>query len=430
MPTFQVKAQDHNQKTVILTIEAKSRLEAVRQLRQKRLIPLNIEKKSDNKSFSGGGGDERSSVPKPQKKVIKKKKKSASQINIGGPKKAKPLEIVIFCRQMAIAVSAGLPLRDALEGVVGPMENDTLKLSLEPTIEALHSGVAFSEALNRFNKYKVFSPVFIGLLKVAEETGTMASTLEQLADYLEGLNKMRGDIKSKLSYPIFMISAFIVINVGATFFLFPMFKKNYESLGGKLPALTTFVFDMNTKAIDVAPFFFVLILLLVGAVALYRRGPAGRRVYDSYLLRLPLFGPVLLRIGLSRFCKTLAITARGGVPLVNGLEISSVVVGNKYLEGSLSDVREQVMNGNRFATTLEATGNFPPLVVRMVDVGEDSGQLPEVLEKITDIYESEVANSIGKLLSLVEPMIICLFGIFVTVMVLALYMPIFSMSAG
>ncbi len=412
MPQFVVKAQDSKNKTVKVTVEAESRVEASRKVKAQGLIPTEIIQQRGKSGAASGA----------------KSKSSLKSVQIGGPKKVKPLEVVIFCRQLAIAVSAGLPLRDALEGICQSLEPNTLSETVRPATTALHSGVSFSDALARANKYKVFSPVFIGLVRVAEETGTMGDTLQKLADYLDESSKLAGAIKSKLSYPTFMVVAFVLVNIGATFFLFPMFEKNFASLGGKLPPLTLFVFDLNNKALSVAPYAIALFIILVISFIFYRRTPAGRVVVDEKLLKLPLLGPVILRIGLARFCKTLAITASGGVPLVQGLEISSVVVGNKHIETSLNKVRNEVINGNRFATTLRNTGNFPDLVVRMIDVGEDSGQIPLVLEKIADIYETEVANAIGKMLSLIEPCIILLFGVFVTVMVLALYMPVFSMS--
>lgn len=422
MPLFQIKAQDSRKQTVSLMIEASSRVEAVRQIKAQGMIPLDVVQQGAERVRK-----EKEAKPAAEASAPKLKK---TPLSIGAPKAVKPMDVVIFCRQISIAVSAGLPLRDALEGILGSMGNNTLSATLRPAAEALHSGVSFSESLKAYNKYKVFSPVFLGLIRVAEETGTMGQTLSQLADYLEGMVKLKSSVKSKLSYPIFMIVAFIAVNLGATLFLFPMFKKNFEALGGNLPAITQFAFDANDMALKALPYVAVIVFAIVAGLFFYRSTPFGRRGFDSALLKLPMFGQVLLKIGMARFCKTLSITANGGVPLVQGLEISSVVVGNKHLEHSLMQVREKVVTGNRFAATLRATGNFPDLVVRMIDVGEDSGQLPLVLEKIADIYDTEVGDSIAKMISLVEPMLICLFGVFVTVMVLALYMPVFSMSSN
>ncbi|MCU0857175.1 MAG: type II secretion system F family protein [Pontiellaceae bacterium] len=425
MPLFQVKAQDSRKQPVSLTMEAASRVEVVRQIKAQGMIPLEVIQQGAERVRKESAQKEAKPV-----KGASAKKTGKAPLSFGGPKAVKQMEVVIFCRQISIAVSAGLPLRDALEGIIGSMGHNTLSATLRPAAEALHSGVSFSEAIKAFNRYKVFSPVFIGLIRVAEETGTMGQTLSQLADYLEGMVKLKSSVSSKLSYPIFMIVAFILVNIGATLFLFPMFKKNFAEIGSKLPAITQFAFDTNDMALKAFPFVSGIVIAIVAGVCFYRSTPIGRRGFDSALLKIPMFGPILLKIGLARFCKTLSITANGGVPLVQGLEISSIVVGNKYLERSLMQVREKVVTGNRFASTLRATGNFPDLVVRMIDVGEDSGQLPLVLEKIADIYDTEVGDSIAKMIALVEPVLICLFGVFVTVMVLALYMPVFSMSSG
>jgi type IV pilus assembly protein PilC len=422
MPKFSVTVQDSNNKISYQSIDADSRVAAVRQVRAKGLVPLDVKMVGDEQIRGGVRGEK-----------VKAKggaaSKKARPLLSGGPKKVKILDVVIFCRLLSIAVSAGLPLREALEGILAPMPNNQLAATLRPAIESLHAGVPFSDALTMHNKYRVFSPVFIGLVRVAEETGTLAETLSSLSDYLSDMMKMRSSIKSKTSYPIFMISAFVVVNLFATFFLFPMFDKNFSSLGS-LPPLTEFVFAANKKAIAVFPYVAGALFLLIVWLVMLCKTPIGRRKFDASLLKLPLMGDVLLKTGLARFCKTLAITVNGGVALVQGLGISNVVVGNKHLENSLTDVRKQVTEGNRFAATLRATGNFPDLVVRMIDIGEESGQLPQVLSKIAEIYETEVANAIAKMLSMIEPIIICVFGVFVTIMVLALYMPVFSMSAN
>lgn len=357
-----------------------------------------------------------------------KKKGVSLDMQLGGPKKAQPKEVAIFCRQLAISVQAGLPLRDALEGILEELEVNTLQISLKKVAADLSSGSRFAAALTEHNTGKVFSPVFIGLIRVAEETGTLSEVLNDLADYLEEGAKLKSDIMGKLSYPIFMIVAFILTNLGSTFFLFPMFEKNFEGLGGKLPELTLFVFAMNNKAVAAAPYVFALLAVVGVFAAKTYLTKAGRLKIDQMLLKLPAVGDLFFKINTARFCRTLAITAKGGLGLTEGIEIGTEVVTNAYLKANLSAARGRIMNGQSFTSSLRETGAFTGLVLRMVGVGEESGQLPAVLDKISQIYGNEVDSAIAKAMSLIEPAIICLFGVFVSVMVLALYMPVFEMG--
>jgi type IV pilus assembly protein PilC len=407
MPVYKVKAKKGG-KTVTMTITAPGRAEAAQNVQRQGAVPVSIWEDS-NKSAG---------------------KKANLNINLFGAKKAKPQDICIFCRQLAISVQAGLPLRDALEGIVEEMEANTLRDCLIKVNKDLQAGRRFSESLKSNNKGKLFTPVFTGLIHVAEESGTLGETLEDLADYLESMGKLKREIMGKLSYPIFMIVAFILVNIGATFKLFPMFRENFAMLGNRLPPLTEWVFDFNEKAIVVAPYVIVAIIaVVVGLMVLYTT-PAGKLNMDHFFLKLPALGPVFFKMGTARFSRTLAITARGGVSLTDGIEIGAAVVGNKYLETALHKAQARIVNGERFTTSLKETGAFSGLVIRMIDVGEESGSLPLVLDKISEIYNNEVDAVVAKAVALIEPFIICLFAVFVTVMVLALYMPIFSMSGG
>jgi type IV pilus assembly protein PilC len=409
MPTYDFKASDRKGKMVDSTLIAESRPDALQQLRQQGLTPLEL---------TEGG------------RSVAKKLKKASAFSLGGVRKAKPTEVAVFFRQLSISISAGVPLRDSLENIVQEIDRSNLKQSIERSIDDLHSGKRFAEALTRNNVQNVFSPVTLGLTKVAEETGTLAETLNELSDYLEDMVKMKGDITAKTAYPVFMIVAFTAIMIGATFFLFPMFEENFATLGAALPPLTVRIFAINRFGVAIGPYVIGLLGVIVGCLAIFRRGKEGRVKFDRVLLRLPLFGPLLYKIGAGRFCRTLAITAKGGVALLEGLEISSCVVGNKCLESHLDQVRERISNGSSFGRSIRDTEAFSGLVVRMIEVGEESGQLALVLDKVSEVYDGEVNRAIVKMTSLIEPLIIIIFAVFVTIMVLALYMPIFSMSGS
>ncbi len=358
------------------------------------------------------------------------KRKLDLNLELGGPKKAQPQEIAVFCRQLAISVQAGLPLREALQGIAEEMERSNLQIALNKIITDLNNGKQFARSLENHNSKGLFSPVFIGLIRVAEETGTLSETLIDLADYLEKGVKLKREISQKLSYPIFMVVAFIGVNIAATFKLFPMFRENFASLGANLPELTLFVFDLNEKMIDASPYIAGVLVAVVVAFILYYKQPLGRMTVDKALLKLGPIGDMIFKISTARFCRTLAITAKGGVGLTEGIEISAAVVTNKYLNKALVSAQKSIMNGQSFTNSLRLTDAFTGLVLRMVGVGEESGQLPTVLDKVSEIYSNEVDTAIAKAVGLLEPIIIILFAGFVTVMVLALYMPVFDMGGA
>ena len=421
MPKYVYKASDWSGEVVESELTAESRTEAIAQIRQRGLTPVEVKESS--------GGTIR------KKTKTKTKTKAAGKdlpewLKISQTKKATPSDLAVFFRLLSISVSAGVSLRDAMENIAAEMENNTLKQALLLATEDLQGGQRFAEALGRNNIKKVFPPLALGLTKVAEETGTLGNTTSELACYLEDMIKMKNEISSKTSYPCFMLVAFTFIMLGCTFFLFPSFEKNFAGIGAKLPTLTQTVFSLNRLGLKIAPYALGLLGIAGASIAFWRSTPAGRIKFDELLLRIPLLGDVLYKIGTARFCRTLSITVQGGVPLLDGLEISSTVVGNKSLERHLEQVAERINNGQAFGRSVRETNAFTGLVVRMIEVGEESGQLPLVLDKVSEVYDDEINRSIKKLTSLIEPVIIVLFGVFVTVMVLALYMPIFSMSSS
>lgn len=408
MPKFNYTASDRSGRTFSDTLTADSRTEAIQELRSRGLTPLDL---TEGKSGLFGG-----------------KKKTGSVFQEMQLKRATQMDIAIFFRQLSISVKAGLPLRDALENISAEMEKTNLRQSLEQAVQDLHEGRRFADALDRNNVRNCFSPLAIGLTQVAEETGTMGETMEELADYLESMVKMKSEIRGKMAYPTFMVIAFVCIMLVAIFKLFPMFEESFATMGAELPLLTQRVFAANRFFLKISPVIFALLGLITIALAMMRLNPIGRRKFDESLLKLPLIGSLLYKIGTARFCRTLAITATGGVALLDGLEISTCVIANKSLQYKLDQVRERITNGNSFGASIRETEALSGLVTRMIEIGEESGQLPLVLNKVSEIYDQEVNQAIGKLTSMIEPAIIVLFAVFVTIMVLALYMPVFSMS--
>jgi type II secretory pathway component PulF len=287
-------------------------------------------------------------------------------------------DLSIFCRQLAISVNAGVPLRDALDSIGQDLEQPALRYAVVDIVDQLNDGKNFSEAVE--SHPKVFNVMFSGLIKVAEESGKLPSTLKQLADYLERTDKLQRRMKAMAAYPTFIGIFFIIVCMIMTLFILPQFTDIFGGLGGELPIFTKVVFGINTFLVDHMIEIFVVTVIIITALVLYGRTEKGAYQKDQVKLKIPYGGSLLLKYVLARFCRSLAIMVQSGVPISVALEICSEAAGNKVLQKTILEVRDRILVGNRIAESLEKSGVFPNLVVRLVHVGEDSGQLPEVME--------------------------------------------------
>jgi type IV pilus assembly protein PilC len=336
-------------------------------------------------------------------------------------------DLGIFCRQLSVSVSAGVPLKDALELLAEEADHPRLAAAVRRVLRDLHNGLAFSEAMGR--ESKLFGPLFGPLIRSAEEAGSLPQTLEYLATHLEKGEHLRRRIHSVAAYPLFVMIFFVIVSTSMTFAVLPRFQAIFGEFGSELPLLTRAVFSVNGWMAD-----HILMLLLsaaavVGAGVLYAKTPVGRLQRDTLLLRLPLVGECLRKSGMARFCGNLATMLRGGVPVLAALQVTTDVLGNRALQRSLDRAVERIVAGEAIGLSLAREASFPKLVARMVGVGEQSGQLPEVLEKVTTVYEGQVEKRVMIILSLFEPVFIALCGAFILLMVLAIYVPIFTVSS-
>ena len=336
------------------------------------------------------------------------------------------LDISQFCRQLAICVNAGLPIREALEALRDELERTTLRHVLDAVIQDLHDGATFSQSLARHPA--VFGPLFVALVRSAEESGSMPQTLDNLATYLERADRLARKIRSILAYPVFVLAFFLVVCVVMTLFILPQFEDIFAENKAKLPALTRAVLGANRFFLDHIPLFLGGFAVLFAGLWTAIRAPSVRMRWDAFKLRIPFFGGCLLKYAVARITRTLGILLRGGVPITAAIEIGAGVCGNTVLEQSLARARERLLRGEDLATGLQAERVFPRLVVRMVGVGESSGQLPQVLDKVADGYEDQVEGSVMIATALFEPLVIVLLGGAVLILVLAIYFPIFTMA--
>lgn len=419
MALYSYIAKTKDGQEVRSTQNAATRLDALEILRKKGLIVVDL--------FSV----EEQSQNAPKKIILKdtvtpEKKPAASFFS--GSSKVKMTELAVFCRQLAIAVNAGLPLRDAIEGIGMELENPVLRRISGDMVRQLHDGRSFSQAVAMHPK--VFNSMFQGLIKVAEESGTLPSTLKELASYMERADKLQRRIKSMSTYPMFIGIFFIAVCLIMTLFILPQFSDIFAGQGNELPGITKFVFGLNTFLVDNILLIFVAVVMLVAGISLYRRTPGGSFQWDKLKMNIPYVGGCIKKYVLARFCRSLSIMVHSGVPISSALEICADATGNQLIKRNVLNVRELIMSGNRISASFEQADVFPGLIVRMVSVGEDSGQLPEVLDNVSDLYDDQVEVSIMTTMALFEPLIICVFGVFILMIVMAIYMPIFSVSSG
>jgi type IV pilus assembly protein PilC len=414
MAQFSYRARNADGNVSDGVVDAASRYEALSILRSRQLTVLSLEETLHK------GDEDADPVVRPPRR------KRAPLLRRGVPIS----EMATFCRQLAISVTSGVPLRDALESIAEDIEHPTLRVALADVVQRLHDGKSMSEAISAHRR--VFNNLFIALIKTAEESGSMPQTLEHLAISLERSERLARKIKSITAYPIFVIVCFTIVACMMTLWVLPQFQESFAQLtdNAKLPPLTRMVFGANKAIIDHIGLILAFIVAVVAGFILYGRTEAGRLRIDGLKLKLPFFGDCIRKISIARICRNLAIMIDGGVPITAAIEIASEVSGNKVLETSLLRVRERIMQGADFSSSLAREKEFPRLVVRMVGVGEASGKLPDVSDKVAASYEDQVEGSIMVATSLFEPIVIVVFGAIILVLVLAIYMPVFSMGAN
>ncbi|HEY5653694.1 MAG TPA: type II secretion system F family protein [Pontiella sp.] len=417
MAMFNYIAKTRDGDEVRSSLDASSRLEALEALRKKGLTVIDL-------FASEAERPEASKVASKDRKETEEKKKREPIAFFS--KKVKVGDLAIFCRQLAISVNAGVPLRDALDTIGTEVEQLQLRHALQDIVSQINNGRNFSEAAACHPK--IFNVMFCGLIKVAEESGKLPSTLKQLADYLERTDRLQRRIRAMSAYPIFIAIFFVIVCLIMTLFILPQFTDIFGGLGAKLPIFTRIVFAANNFFIDHIIEIFGGLILTITALVFYGRTQRGAFRKDRIKLATPYAGDLIKKYVLARFCRSLSIMVQSGVPISVALEICAEAAGNKVIEKNIINVRERILVGHRISESLERTGIFPGLVVRMMSVGEDSGQLPEVMERVSELYEDQVEVSVMTTMALFEPLVICVFGAFVLMIVLAIYLPIFTVS--
>jgi type IV pilus assembly protein PilC len=385
-------------------LSAKTRDEAVDQLRKQSVVVTSLEEKK------GGGFD-------------------LGKISLGSGLTDK--DLVVFTRQFGTMINAGLPLVQCLEILSTQSENKVLRETIGEVKIQVEAGSTFSDALRRHPK--IFDDLYVNLVHAGEVGGLLDTILTRLAKYIEKAMKLKGQIKSAMVYPATIMGVAVVVIAILMLFVIPIFAKMFLELsGGKvaLPGPTQMVIDASNFFIA---YWYVILGAIVGTVfgiKKYYATVQGRMVIDKLLLKLPVVGDLIRKASVAKFTRTLGTLLSSGVPLLDGMTICAKTSGNKVIEETLINARQSISGGKTIADPLAASGVFPKMVTHMIAVGESTGALDAMLGKIADFYEDEVDQAVASLTALLEPMMMVFLGVVIGFIVIAMYLPIFKMASA
>jgi type IV pilus assembly protein PilC len=404
--TFTYKVRDKSGKIQSGEIEGQSSAAVVKALRAKGLTPIKV----DEKSSSG----------------------LQAEIRIPGlSDRIKTKELSIFSRQFATMVNSGLSLIRALTILVDQTENRALAEVIGKVRGDVEQGISLSAAMEKHSK--VFSKLYVSMIRAGEVGGVLDETLDRLADIVEAQVALRSKVKSAMAYPVVVFGLVIVITAAMIVFVVPMFEGLYSEVGdgsAQLPAPTRMLIGMSSI---LTGFWFIVFPLPVVAFIMFRRWittDEGRFRWDTVKLKLPVFGKLAHKTAISRFSETLGVLGRSGVPILQALDIVADTSGNAVLSRAILDVKASVREGESIAGPLTRHKVFPPMVVQMMAVGEETGALDTMLKKVSDFYRREVNDTVDALTSLLEPLLIIVMGVTVGGILIALYLPIFNLASS
>ena len=355
--------------------------------------------------------------------AVKEKGKEIALPKFGGG--VAPQAIAIFTRQFSVMIDAGLPLVQCLEILGSQQDNKTFKRVLIQIRQDVESGSNLADSMRKHPK--VFNDLYTNMVAAGEAGGILDTILQRLAAYIEKAVKLNAQVRSAMIYPVAVISIACIVVAVILWKVIPVFAALFESLGAQLPLPTRVVIALSNFIGD---FWWLILILFVAtwfALKKYHGTYKGKRVLDGIMLRLPILGILLRKIAVARFCRTLATLTSSGVPILDGLQITARTAGNSIVEDAIMATRKSVEEGKTISEPLADTDVFPPMVVQMIAVGEQTGALDTMLSKIADFYEEEVDTAVAGLMKLLEPVLIAFLGVVIGGIVIAMYMPMFTL---
>jgi type IV pilus assembly protein PilC len=424
MPRFSYIAIDSRGQETTGSVEAASTNEAIGQLRQAGFFPTNVhERGKENRverKIAKSAAQSAAAPPRDKSKAIFLFKR----------KKVKPKLLMIFTRQLATLIDSGLPLLRGLSVLAKQERDSVLKKTIDNLVDSVQGGSTFSESLAQCPL--IFNDLYVNMVKAGEVGGVLELVLTRLAEFQEKATKIKNKVAAAMVYPIIVMTMAIAIMGFLLVFIVPKFEAIFHDMLGDrpLPGVTTLVISISRFVQDHWSIIVAIVFALITGYKFANRTRPGKSTIDRAKLRLPLFGDVIRKTAISRFSRTLGTLVTSGVPILQALNITRATAGNSVIARAISQVHESVKQGESIMQPLEAGGAFPPMVVSMIDVGEETGQLPEMLLKIADVYDDEVDTSVAAMTAALEPIMIVFLALVVGTIVVALFLPLISIIQG
>jgi len=397
MPIFTYLGRARGGRLITGQVEANTPLAVAAQLRRRRIMATSVREK-----------------PEPLRLRIP---------GFGG--RVRDKDLTVFTRQIATMINAGLPLVQSLEVLASQQPNKQFKRILTKIREDVEGGSTFAASLKQHPT--VFTSLYMSMVEAGEAGGFLDTVLNRLAGYIEKSMTLRRKVKGAMIYPATIITVAVAVVIFLLIFVIPTFKALFEGFGAALPLPTRIVLELSRL---VKTHLLAGLGTLVGAIfglRFYYRTEKGKKVIDSLLLRLPVIGQLIRKVSVAKFTRTLGTLVSSGVPILDGLNITARVAGNKVVEEAILKTRSSIAEGKTIADPLGASGIFPPMVVQMISVGEQTGALDSMLAKIADFYDAEVDQAVSNLTTLLEPIMIVFLGVVVGGVIIAMYLPIFKL---
>ncbi|MCA1743332.1 MAG: type II secretion system F family protein [Desulfonatronovibrio sp.] len=335
-------------------------------------------------------------------------------------------DMVVFSRQFSTMINSGVPILQSLQVMCEQTENKKLRRKLYEVKNDIESGSSLYEALNKHND--VFDDLYTNMVDAGETGGVLDVVLDRLAQYIEKVARLKAKVKSAMIYPGVIVTVAIAVIAIILIFVIPTFEQMFADFGGALPAPTQIVINLSRFAKGNILYIILGIVAAFIAFKMFYRWERGKILVDNWILFVPVFGPLLRKVVVARFSRTLSTMISSGVPILNALDIVSRTSGNKTVEHAVQDAKKSISEGQTLSEPLDETGIFPPMVIHMISIGETTGALDSMLGKIADFYDDEVDVAVDTLTSLIEPIMIVILGVIVGGLVISMYLPIFQIA--
>ncbi|HID32209.1 MAG TPA: type II secretion system F family protein [bacterium (Candidatus Stahlbacteria)] len=397
MPMFVWKGRTAAGATASGEMFANTQAEVVAALRQKKIIPISIKTKAKERGISFLFG------------------------------RVRLRDIAVFTRQFSTMLNAGLPLLNCLEILAKQAENPAFRKVILDVMSDVEGGLSLADALRK--QRKVFSDLYVNMVEAGESGGALDVILLRLAAYQEKTMELRSKIRGAMIYPAAILAVAIIATSILLTFVIPTFARMFEGVGAELPGMTRLVIALSKIFKVIAIPALIILIILFTAINRFHKTESGRRIMDPGLLRMPIFGDLLKKTSIARFARTLSTLLSSGVPIIDAMEITAKTSGNWVVENAIMSARASIKGGENISDPLSKTGVFPPMVTQMVAIGEASGGLDEMLNKVADFYDREVDQAVANLTSAMEPIVMVVLGGIIGFLVISMYLPIFKLAS-